>query len=98
MMDDIEKFLTMGVSVVVGVCGFFFKTIFSKVNDHEKDINAIKQDYVKESKYDDEIRRVNDKIDALSRNMVTKDDFHREIGIINESLKDIRKLVIGGKG
>lgn len=80
------------LTTVIGAISFFVKSAFSRLDNHETDIKDIKEDYVKESRY----QRDMDKVMAKLDNVVSKDDFIREVGKLEAHIEVLRRLMTKG--
>lgn len=95
-------------AAVTGVVGYFLKRTMNKVDEHDKDINHIKQTYFTKDEAKDqrtefrgELTKILAKVDELKENCLFKADFYRSQADINESIKRIYDLLIkqsGGHG
>lgn len=83
------------------VIGYFLKRTMSKVDEHDRDINVIKQTYVTKDEFKElraEIKADLDKIsgdmDEMKERNLSKQDFYRSQSEIRESIKQITDLLI----
>lgn len=93
--------ISLAVGAVMTVIGYFLKRTMSKVDEHDKDINVIKQTYVTKDEFKElrtEIKADLDKIssdmDEMKERNLSKQDFYRAQGEIQESIKQIMNLLI----
>lgn len=93
--------VSLAVGAVMTVIGYFLKRTMSKVDEHDKDINVIKQTYVTKDEMKElraEIKADLDKIssdmDEMKEKNLSKQDFYRSQGEMQESIKQIMNLLI----
>ncbi|GAB2022082.1 hypothetical protein RyT2_11560 [Pseudolactococcus yaeyamensis] len=92
-MDDIWKIiLTTGISVLTGAVGFIFRHVNGRLDKHEEGIQDIKQDYVKESRYQRDMDKVLEKLDKVA----LKEDFVREFAKLDAHIEVLRQLMTKG--
>lgn len=79
---DVWWLVSLGITAVTSVIGFFLKRTMTKQDEHEKDINEIKRTYVnknelKEFKNDvnKSLEKLQQDVDSLKENTLTKRDF-----------------------
>lgn len=93
--------VSLAVGAVMTVIGYFLKRTMSKVDEHDKDINIIKQTYVTKDEFKElraEIKADLDKIsgdmDEMKERNLSKQDFYRSQSEMQESIKQIMNLLI----
>lgn len=100
----IEKILFTAAGIVVSIIGFFLKRNITKVDEHDKEINAIKTDYVTKdelSAMKDELKKsidkLSDDIDDIKANYITKEDFYREQAKLERKLDRVLDILLARK-
>ena len=89
------------VTACVGVIGFFLKRTMTRLDATEKDVQTIKENYVKESdhkdslhKIDEDIKDVKKDIKTMNANFLTKEDFFREQRKTEQQLERILDILL----
>lgn len=79
---DVWWLVSLGITAVTSVIGFFLKRTMAKQDEHEKDINEIKRTYVNKDElkeFKNDVNKGLDKlqqdVDSLKENTLTKRDF-----------------------
>lgn len=93
------------VTACVGVIGFFLKRTMTRLDATEKDVQTIKENYVKESdhkdslyKIDEDIKDVKKDIKTMNANFLTKEDFFREQRKTEQQLERILDILLKSEG
>lgn len=93
------------VAACVGVIGFFLKRTMTRLDTTEKDVQIIKENYVKESdhkeslrKIDEDIKDVKKDIKTMNANFLTKEDFFREQRKTEQQLERILDILLKSEG
>ena len=92
-------------AIVVGVISYFLKRTISKQDDHEKQINMIKQTYVTQTQlkeFKEETSSVLNKlqkdIEDIKENSLKKADFMREQAVTDKKLDKVYDLILEIRG
>lgn len=91
--------------IAISVIGYFLNRTMEQVDEHDKDIQTIKQTYVTKDEFKDlrneikaELTKISDDMDDMKANSLTKMDFYRAQSDTNDSIKRIYDLRIKGGG
>lgn len=91
--------------IAISVIGYFLNRTMEQVDEHDKDIQTIKQTYVTKDEFKDlrteikaELTKISDDMDDMKANSLTKMDFYRAQSDTNDSIKRIYDLLIKGGG
>lgn len=97
--------ITTSATLAIGIIGFFLKRTMSKVDEHDKDINRIKQTYVTKDEFKElraEIKAELDKISIdvadMKEKSLSKQDFYRAQGDMNDTIKRMYDMLIKMNG
>ena len=107
MFSDTQ--LWWGVTTIAGLAiaaiTYFLKRTIGKVDEHDKNINEIKQDYASKADLKElrteikaELLRITDDLSEIKEQSLGKQDFYRSIGEINESIKQLRDILMTQNG
>lgn len=84
--------LTSAASLAIGIIGYFLKRTITKTDEHDKDIQHIKQTYVTKTEMSDlrqeikdEIREMKSDVKEIKENCLTKQDFYRAVGDLSKA-------------
>ena len=99
---DVVGYIVAGA---VGVIGFFLKRTRTRLDTTEKDVQTIKENYVKENdhkeslqKIDEDIKEVKKDIRIINDKFLTKDDFFREQRKTEKQLEKIISILLKSEG
>ena len=99
---DVVGYIVAGA---VGVIGFFLKRTMTRLDATEKDVQTIKENYVKENdhkeslqKIDEDIKEVKKDIRIINDKFLTKDDFFREQRKTEKQLEKIISILLKSEG
>ncbi|BFL06972.1 hypothetical protein [Thomasclavelia ramosa] len=99
---DVVGYIVAGA---VGVIGFFLKRTMTRLDTTEKDVQTIKENYVKENdhkeslqKIDEDIKEVKKDIRIINDKFLTKDDFFREQRKTEKQLEKIISILLKSEG
>lgn len=99
---DVVGYIVAGA---VGVIGFFLKRTMTRLDTTEKDVQTIKENYVKENdhkeslqKIDEDIKEVKKDIRIINDKFLTKDDFFREQRKTEKQLEKIVSILLKSEG
>ena len=99
---DVVGYIVAGA---VGVIGFFLKRTMTRLDTTEKDVQTIKENYVKENdhkeslqKIDEDIKEVKKDIRIINDKFLTKDDFFREQRKTEKQLEKIMSILLKSEG
>lgn len=101
---DVWWIVSLGISAVTGVIGYFLKRTISKQDEHEKDINHIKLTYVNKEELKEVKNDVNkglDKlqqdVDSIKSNTLTRKEFMQSQNKLENKIDKMYDLLISGK-
>lgn len=93
------------VAAATAIIGYFLKRTMMKVDDHDKDINHIKQTYVtkeelkdQRAEFREELSKISETVDDIKEKCLSKTDFYRAQEETNSSIKQIYNLLIKWNG
>lgn len=93
--------VSLAVGAVMTVIGYFLKRTMTKVDEHDKDINVIKQTYVTKDEFKElraeikaDLDKISDDMDEMKERNLSKQDFYRSQSEMQESIKQIMNLLI----
>lgn len=93
--------VSLAVGAVMTVIGYFLKRTMTKVDEHDKDINVIKQTYVTKDEFKElraeikaDLDKISDDMDEMKERNLSKQDFYRSQSEVQESIKQIMNLLI----
>ena len=99
---DVVGYIVAGA---VGVIGFFLKRTMTRLDTTEKDVQTIKENYVKENdhkeslqKIDEDIKEVKKDIRIINDKFLTKDDFYREQRKTEKKIEKIISILLKSEG
>lgn len=99
---DVVGYIVAGA---VGVIGFFLKRTMTRLDTTEKDVQTIKENYVKEKdhkeslqKIDEDIKEVKKDIRTINDKFLTKEDFFREQRKTEKQLEKIINILLKSEG
>lgn len=99
---DVVGYIVAGA---VGIIGFFLKRTMSRLDTTEKDVQTIKENYVKEKdhkesllKIEDDLKEVKKDIRTINDKFLTKEDFFREQRKTEKQLEKIINILLKGEG
>lgn len=99
---DVVGYIVAGA---VGVIGFFLKRTMTRLDTTEKDVQTIKENYVKENdhkeslqKIDEDIKEVKKDIRIINDKFLTKEDFFREQRKTEKQLEKIISILLKSEG
>lgn len=92
----------------IAAISYFLKRTITKVDEHDKDIQTIKQTYVTKDEFKDlrteiktELVKISGDMDDMKKTSLSKTDFYRAQSDTNDNIKRIYDLLIkingGGK-
>lgn len=97
--------ITSLAGLAMTAIAYFLKRTISKVDDHDKNIQVIKQTYVTKDEFKDlrteikaELCKILGDMDDIKKSSLTKTDFYRAQGDTNDSIKRIYDLLLKGRG
>lgn len=97
--------ITTAAGLVIAVIGFFLKRTMSKVDEHDRDINIIKQTYVTKDEFKDlrneikaELSKISDDMDEIKEKSLSRQDFYRAQADTNDQIRRVYDLLIKRSG
>ncbi len=99
---DVVGYIITGA---VAIISFFLKRTMSRLDTTEKDVQTIKENYVKEKdhkeslqKIDEDIKEVKKDIRTINDKFLTKEDFFREQRKTEKQLEKIISILMKSEG
>lgn len=101
---DVWWLVSLGITAVTSVIGYFLKRTMSKQNEHEKDINEIKRTYVNKDElkeFKNDVNKGLDKlqrdVDSIKENTLTRREFLQSQSKTENKIDKIYDLLIRGR-
>lgn len=89
-MSSYIPYITLAIGVVIGIIGFFLKRVFSRVDEHDRQIADIKENYAKKDDLDAVQESSDQKYCKLQERM--EERFDR----IESELKEVNRTYVTG--
>ena len=93
------------VTGAIAVVGFFLKRTMNRLDTTEKDVQTIKENYVKETDHKESLQNINDEIKEVKSDIRTindkflnKEDFFREQRKTEKQLEKIINILLKSEG
>lgn len=101
---DVWWLVSLGITAVTSVIGYFLKRTMSKQDEHEKDINEIKRTYVNKDElkeFKNDVNKGLDKlqrdVDSIKENTLTRREFLQSQSKAENKIDKIYDLLIRGR-
>lgn len=98
---DVWWLVSLGITAVTSVIGFFLKRTMAKQDEHEKDINEIKRTYVNKDElkeFKNDVNKGLDKlqrdVDSIKENTLTRREFLQSQSKTENKIDKIYDLLI----
>lgn len=92
--------ITTLATLAISIIGFFLKKTISKTDEHDRDINVIKQNYVRQDDFKayqnqsrEDFKQLTADINELKEKCLFREDFYRTQAATNQQLDRIYDMV-----
>lgn len=101
---DVWWLVSLGITAVTSVIGYFLKRTMTKQDEHEKDINEIKRTYVNKDElkeFKNDVNKGLDKlqqdVDSIKSNTLTRKEFMQSQNKLESKIDKMYDLLISRK-